>query len=46
MNGSTLSASCTNNGGGRTTSYLDVSQCRANDDIGNLNGQLRCIFRR
>ena len=45
MNGSTLTASCTNNSGSAVTSYLDVSQCRPNDDIGNVNGQLRCIFR-
>jgi hypothetical protein len=45
MNGSTLTASCSNNSGNAVTSYLDVSQCRANDDIGNVNGQLRCIFR-
>lgn len=45
MNGSTLTANCRNNRGAMVTSYLDVSQCRASDDIGNLNGQLRCIFR-
>ncbi len=46
MNGSTLSANCRNNSGAMMTSYLDVSQCRSTDDIGNLNGQLRCIYRR
>ena len=45
MNGSTLTATCRNNSGAMVTSYLDVSQCRANDDVGNVNGQLRCIFR-
>jgi hypothetical protein len=45
MNGSTLTASCSNNSGNTVTSYLDVSQCRGSDDIGNVNGQLRCIFR-
>ena len=45
MNGSTLTANCTNNSGATVTSYLDVSQCRSQDDIGNVNGQLRCIFR-
>lgn len=45
MQGSTLTANCRNNSGAYMTSYLDVSQCRSTDDIGNLNGQLRCIYR-
>jgi len=45
MNGSTLSANCRNYSGAYMTSYLDVSQCRSSDDIGNVNGQLRCIYR-
>jgi len=45
MQGSTLSANCRNNSGAYMTSYLNVTQCRASDDIGNLNGQLRCIYR-
>lgn len=46
MQGSTLSANCRNNSGAYMTSFLDVTQCRSSDDIGNLNGQLRCIYRR
>jgi hypothetical protein len=45
MQGSTLTANCRNDSGAYMTSYLDVSQCRSTDDIGNLNGQLRCIYR-
>lgn len=45
MNGSTLTASCRNNSGGWNTSYLDISRCNRNDDIGNVNGQLRCVYR-
>ena len=45
MNGSTLIATCTNNGGQSITSYLDISQCRSTDEIGNIDGQLRCIYR-
>ena len=45
MNGSTLSANCSTTSGAYMTSYLDVSQCRSSDDIGNVNGQLRCIYR-
>jgi len=45
MNGSTLTAQCRNNGGGWNTSYLDISRCNTNDDIGNVNGQLRCVYR-
>jgi len=41
MRGSTLIASCTNNGGQRITSSLDVNQCRG-ADIGNINGYLSC----
>lgn len=45
MSGSTLTASCRANNGGYVTSYLDISQCRSTDDIGNVNGQLRCVYR-
>jgi hypothetical protein len=45
MSGSTLSANCRNYSGAYMTSFLDVSQCRSSDDIGNVNGQLRCIYR-
>jgi hypothetical protein len=42
MSGSQLTANCTNNGGQRVRSSIDVSSCRG-ADIGNLNGQLRCV---
>jgi hypothetical protein len=45
MNGSTLTATCTAANGQWVTSYLDVSQCRSTDDVGNVNGQLRCVYR-
>ena len=45
LNGSTLTATCTSYNGTQVTSYLDISQCRSTDDIGNVNGQLRCIYR-
>ncbi len=45
INGSTLSAVCTNTSGQGVSSYLDISQCRTTDDIGNVNGQLRCVYR-
>ncbi len=45
LNGSTLTATCTAANGQRVTSYLDISQCRSTDDIGNVNGQLRCVYR-
>jgi hypothetical protein len=45
MSGSTLTATCTAANGQWVTSYLDVSQCRSTDDVGNDNGQLRCIYR-
>ena len=40
MNGSTLTASCSNNSGQLVRSSLDVNGCRG--DIANINGQLRC----
>jgi hypothetical protein len=40
-----LTATCTAANGQRVTSYLDISQCRSTDDIGNVNGQLRCVYR-
>ncbi len=45
LNGSTLTATCTAANGQSVTSYLDISQCRSTDDIGNVNGQLRCVYR-
>jgi hypothetical protein len=45
MSGTTLTANCQAANGGTMTSYLDITQCRPTDDIGNLNGQLRCIYR-
>ena len=45
LNGSTLTATCTAANGQTVTSYLDISQCRSTDDIGNVNGQLRCVYR-
>lgn len=45
MSGSTLSATCRAYNGQPVTSYLDISQCRPTDDIGNVNGQLRCVYR-
>ncbi len=45
LNGSTLTATCTAANGQSITSYLDISQCRSTDDIGNVNGQLRCVYR-
>ncbi len=45
ISGSTLSAVCRTFSGQGLSSYLDISQCRPNDDIGNVNGQLRCVYR-
>jgi hypothetical protein len=45
LSGSTLTATCTAANGQQITSYLDISQCRSTDDIGNVNGQLRCVYR-
>ena len=44
MNGSVLTASCTNYQSQYVQSYLDVSRCARNDDIANVNGQLRCMY--
>ena len=44
MNGSVLTASCTNYRSQYVQSYLDISRCTRNDDIANVNGQLRCMY--
>jgi len=44
MNGSVLTGSCTSWSGQRITSSLDVNRCtQMNADIGNVNGNLRCV---
>jgi hypothetical protein len=44
MNGSVLTASCTNYHSQYVQSYLDISRCTRSDDIANVNGQLRCMY--
>ncbi len=46
MNGSTLTATCGSNDGFWRRSYLDLSRCYRTDNIANINGQLRCAYRR
>ena len=38
-----LTATCTNDNGNWVGSSLQVSRCRPWTDIGNINGQLRCV---
>jgi hypothetical protein len=43
MRGRMLTASCTASNGSRVTSSLDVSRCRQDSDIANINGRLECM---
>lgn len=45
MSGNMLRADCQSTRGGTATSYLDTTQCRQGEDIGNVDGQLRCVYR-
>ena len=46
MNGTVLTATCTNNQSNWVRSSLDVTRCQPWTDIGNVNGRLRCVHNR
>ena len=46
VTGNVLHATCTNNQGYTIRSSLNIDQCGRRADIGNVNGQLRCVWNR